>query len=501
MPELNIEQETDPPFHKKLMSSSLVKSRLCCCCYNDGKATNPVTLTKAETITAQPTTSAGAELNRLSNGNGNARHENHAGAANVGEEFDEIDLTEVRAPASTSQEDDRVFRLKNKSPQEPMQGTIAAGVTDMMLDEIYEESAQEQSEPIEEPAHIDTNAVMEATDEEVESTLSRKTKAPLILAKMEGEILRVEKLEPSSPEVGGKLQRSSALNNLDSLKPIDADSVNSSTGEEKEPAQLSPTKPPRRDVEKAATVDRNNPFEDDEEEKKDDETTYSLAGSVKEKQEAPKPPTPNPSTDTILSSPLSNKEVESARKSPEEVEISPISESERLEPESRESESKVVLNVRKEEEKEEPQEILSKTIDMQEAPLQNKNRSKKASSTDEGLSTDDDETTTSTDYELHSAKPKSYQKSEIAQENKAEPVKTSRMYGDITSDESESESESIALDRVNKSPNRVSIKKNTVVITKVSIDNNNPESPSTGRTKKTADYVVLTDDEFSEKII
>jgi hypothetical protein len=75
------------------------------------------------------------------------------------------------------------------------------------------------------------------------------------------------------------------------------------------------------------------------------------------------------------------------------------------------------------------------------------------------------------------------------------------MYGNITSDESESESESIAPERVNKSPNRVSIKKNTVVITKVSIDNNNPESPSTGRSKKTADYVVLTDDEFSEKII
>lgn len=76
------------------------------------------------------------------------------------------------------------------------------------------------------------------------------------------------------------------------------------------------------------------------------------------------------------------------------------------------------------------------------------------------------------------------------------------MYGNISSDESsESEDESIAPDRVKKSPNRVSIKKNSVVITKVSIDANNPESPSTGRVKQTADYVVLTDDEFSEKII
>lgn len=106
---------------------------------------------------------------------------------------------------------------------------------------------------------------MEATDEEVVNTLSRKTHAPQILAKMEGEILRVEKLEAESPEEGRKLQRSSVLMNLDTLKSIDSDS---------DRHEEVPVKPSRSNFEEKTTVVRKNPFDEE-----DDETKYSLSGS------------------------------------------------------------------------------------------------------------------------------------------------------------------------------------------------------------------------------
>lgn len=96
---------------------------------------------------------------------------------------------------------------------------------------------------------------------------------------MEGEILRVEKLEPDSPEEGRKLQRSSVVINLDTLKSIDSDSVHS----EQEKVENMPVKPSRTNFEeKVATVDRKSPFEDEE---KDDETKYSISESNDEKHE------------------------------------------------------------------------------------------------------------------------------------------------------------------------------------------------------------------------
>lgn len=72
--------------------------------------------------------------------------------------------------------------------------------------------------------------------------------------------------------------------------------------------------------------------------------------------------------DTILSD---RKDQESARKSPE---ISPISDSEKLEAEAAESESKTVLNLVNEE-------AFKKSVDMQEIPLERPN---KTGSPDEG---------------------------------------------------------------------------------------------------------------------
>uniref|UniRef100_A0A914YMY8 Uncharacterized protein n=1 Tax=Panagrolaimus superbus TaxID=310955 RepID=A0A914YMY8_9BILA len=86
------------------------------------------------------------------------------------------------------------------------------------------------------------------------------------------------------------------------------------------------------------------------------------------------------------------------------------------------------------------------------------------------------------------------------------------MYGNVSdSDESEtSESETESIDVPRKKPNRVSVKQTNVVLTKVTAVDAPPSetsetesfsSPRDRNHQRDNNYVVLTDEEFSEKVI
>lgn len=107
--------------------------KLCCCCYSENKNANPVTLTRAETITVQPTTSGTLQMSQLSNKEIRTKSK-HDNGSNVSE-FDEIDLN------VPTDEDLQPAPVPSNVSQ-----SFAAAVTDMMLDEIHEEASEKEDE-------------------------------------------------------------------------------------------------------------------------------------------------------------------------------------------------------------------------------------------------------------------------------------------------------------------------------------------------------------------
>ncbi|KAH7717035.1 hypothetical protein AAVH_15549 [Aphelenchoides avenae] len=150
-----------------------VRRRLCCCCYNDAAkfGDQPVVLTRAETVTTQPTSSGTTSLHRLSIGdasekgsNGTAlranggAHANSAYSGSIGGDFDEIDLGErgrrdelvLHVPGDRAKRSAHYAQSGQQQPAEGNDDQVVSGVVDMMLDDIYEEKSdeEERSSPV-----------------------------------------------------------------------------------------------------------------------------------------------------------------------------------------------------------------------------------------------------------------------------------------------------------------------------------------------------------------
>uniref|UniRef100_A0AC34RIS4 SXP/RAL-2 family protein Ani s 5-like cation-binding domain-containing protein n=1 Tax=Panagrolaimus sp. JU765 TaxID=591449 RepID=A0AC34RIS4_9BILA len=412
--------------------NNILCRKICCCCFSDNKNVNPVTLTRAETITVQPTTSGGLQMSQLSSKEVKVTSKRRNGS-NVSE-FDEIDLN------VPTDEDLQPAPVPSNVSQ-----TFAAAVTDMMLDEIHEEASEKEGDVEEEPGRIDTDAVVEATDEEVRNTLTR----PLTVktsAKVEEE--NVLKKEPSL-----ELSPKSDLTDSEVHENVLEKSDDGLTHQIQESIDVSSITPKVCEIDDETTEQRKV--------LPSNETPVISESEAKQSQSSGK--------DDSLTN---ETELEEMPSSKNEVQDAPIEE--KVESDL---EAKPLPNVHSVEEDADDETTASTDFEM-----------KHSAAHPEGSR--DSPPPLPNDPPPESPEPE---------------MRRPTMYGALSeSDSSESESESLTSPR--KKPNRVSVKQTNVVITKVTaVDAPNVEEVSdleslaTDRENqpKPKGYIVLTDDEFN----
>uniref|UniRef100_A0AC35GPH6 Uncharacterized protein n=1 Tax=Panagrolaimus sp. PS1159 TaxID=55785 RepID=A0AC35GPH6_9BILA len=443
--------------------------RVCCCCYSEKKNANPVTLTRAETITVQPTTSAALEMHQVTTEE--IRHEqNNKKVAedklSIASELDEIDLNE-QIPTD---EDLQPAPIPSAVDQ-----TFAAAVTDMMLDEIND-NASEKGEIIEEPVKIDNNVIAEATEEEVRRTLTR--------TKVEKRTPIVEKLnfQELSTATGHEVYKEK--------KAVIAEKM----------SLPSPEKPPRQQI--VSTIPEKD-IEDEIEEEREVRNLVKVKEDLAEKKI-------DKSDDPSIQS-LGTIESDIGSHTPEISHLeSEATEAQKIVPLIRANE----INQKLENESEEEEEDSVRTATTATSDNEFSSSVQKISHgniKDENAEVEIFENREVIIHDNHTI-PKHRGHLETSKPPESYPRTTTSMYGNISdSDESEtSESEAESVDVPRKKPNRVSVKQTNVVLTKVTAVDAPPSetsetesfsSPRNRNHQHDNNYVVLTDEEFSEKVI
>ena len=467
----------------------------------------------AGTITVQPTTSGMAMTQLSSEESGAARRTRASGS--VVSELDEIDLNE-RLP--TDEDLQPVSTAADKS--------FAAAVTDMMLDEIHEEPSEKVEEIIEEDIDkIDSQAVIEATEEEVRNTMTR----PL-------------KQKTSNKSEGGKSKKE-----VESKKPLERQDslpeppkVNDESKED--------IKEDIKNIKKDATENIKEEVKDVKENVKDTEETIKkdikdVQEDVQKEVEYIKENAQKKIKDVKNIKEDAQREVEDVQVHTlskvndglapldlsEKTNLSTVSQ-EVCEIEDETTEERKILKtseaVSEEKLEEKPQsihesddgsmidyeEVEEKKEEIKENNVVEEVVASKHNVPDEAV---DDETTASTDFEMKQSHPNQVSRTPTPPPLPKDPPPSypveshskPTMYGNLSESES-SETESESLSVAPKKPNRVSVKQTNVVITKVTaVDAPNiervPNFEDITRTEnqRPKDYVVLTDEEFSEKII
>ncbi|KAE9552815.1 hypothetical protein FO519_003972 [Halicephalobus sp. NKZ332] len=488
--------------------NNMLCRRVCCCCFSERKIGEPVTLTRAETITVQPTTSGALQMSELDKDESkNAKNQRikKTEDESVVSELEEIDLDERfvtdedLAPTSTNQ--DRSF---------------AAAVTDMMLDEIHEEHPETVEKVIEEDFDkVDSQAVIEATEEEVRNTMTR----PLKLKTQEEPEIEKEEIQKKEvenyPEQYSPPKPPRTTTEVENLE----ENILSKVEKQKE-SVLSEAENQEKTVFSKVQNQKENIFSKIENEEKN---ILSKVDNQKEHvlSKVDDGLSPLETSEKIDVSTVSQKVCDIEDENTEERKILKASEQKETQ---KNPESEDVIEVKPATVHEDEVESMIDHGEFEEnEEFEEKILSPKQNTPDETV---DDETTASTDFEMkqhhavRSPTPPPLPKDPPPES----PVNRSAMYGNLSeSESSETESESLSVPR--KQPNRVSVKQTNVVITKVTaVDapnteevsdldsiatseikdiNNMDNSRNTRNTsnRRPREYVVLTDEEFSEKVI
>ncbi|KAI6214301.1 hypothetical protein M3Y94_00251500 [Aphelenchoides besseyi] len=164
-----------------------VKRRLCCCCFKEEPKVqeSAIVITNSDgAIITQPVKSADGSL-RMTRTNGHPIHKTNGAFVNDAVDLEEIDLNERQLSQRSK---DREFNnnrqlITRQDSQFTTEETV--NVTGLMLDQLYDQSDDEcskqlsqkhddcLSDHIVEEYILDTNAVTEATEEEVKEVSNR----------------------------------------------------------------------------------------------------------------------------------------------------------------------------------------------------------------------------------------------------------------------------------------------------------------------------------------
>uniref|UniRef100_A0AC34F1X7 Uncharacterized protein n=1 Tax=Panagrolaimus sp. ES5 TaxID=591445 RepID=A0AC34F1X7_9BILA len=383
----------------------------------------------------------------------------------IASEMDEIDLNE-QIPTD---EDLQPAPIPSAADQ-----TFAAAVTDMMLDEINDD-ASEKGEIIEEPVKIDNNVIAEATEEEVRRTLTR--------SKEEKRTPMVEKLNFQ------ELNTAAGREVLTEKKTVLV-----------EKASLpSPEKPPRQQI---VPLSPEKDIEDEIDEEKEVRNLVKVKENLAE-HKIDKINDPSIQSLGTIDSDVDTHTPEISHLESEATEVPKIVPLIRA--------AEMNQNIEQESEEEEEDSVRTATTETSENEFSNIKKTSHGNIKDENAEVEIFENREVIIHDNHSI-PKHRGQMPTSKPPESYPRTTTSMYGNVSdSDESEtSESEAESVDVPRKKPNRVSVKQTNVVLTKVTAVDAPPSetsetesfsSPRDRNHQHDNNYVVLTDEEFSEKVI
>ncbi|KAI6187335.1 hypothetical protein M3Y98_00232000 [Aphelenchoides besseyi] len=165
-----------------------VKRRLCCCCYKEEAKVqeSTIVITKSEgSVITQPVKSADESL-RMTQTNGHSIHKTNEAFVNDTVDLEEIDLNERQLSLRSKGREFNNNRQTTTRQDSQFTTEETVNVTGLMLDQLYDQSDDDEctkhlsqkhddclSDHIVEEYILDTNAVTEATEEEIKEISNR----------------------------------------------------------------------------------------------------------------------------------------------------------------------------------------------------------------------------------------------------------------------------------------------------------------------------------------